>query len=56
MLLQGNASVLQTRAENEEAVEVGKLGLSDYFGKYLHMFVVQYFSPFYPLRLIYILS
>ena len=30
---QGTASVLQRRAENEEPVEVGKLGPSDYFGE-----------------------
>ncbi|KAK2147992.1 hypothetical protein LSH36_523g01038, partial [Paralvinella palmiformis] len=29
----GTASVLQKRAENEEAIEVGKLGVSDYFGE-----------------------
>ena len=31
---QGQAIVLQRRNENEEQVEVGKLGPSDYFGKY----------------------
>ena len=30
---QGSASVHQKKADNEEAVEVGKLGPSDYFGK-----------------------
>ena len=34
--LQGAASVLQRRSENEEPVEVGKLGPSDYFGKILY--------------------
>lgn len=32
-LLQGSAAVLQRRSENEEFVEVGRLGPSDYFGK-----------------------
>lgn len=32
MLLQGTAAVLQRRSENEEFVEVGRLGPSDYFG------------------------
>lgn len=30
---QGSAAVLQRRSENEEFVEVGRLGPSDYFGK-----------------------
>lgn len=30
---QGCAAVLQRRSENEEFVEVGRLGPSDYFGK-----------------------
>ncbi len=30
---QGTASVLQRRSDNEEYVEVGRLGPSDYFGK-----------------------
>ena len=31
--LQGQASVLQRKSENEEPIEVGRLGVSDYFGK-----------------------
>lgn len=31
--LQGTASVLQRRSPNEEYVEVGRLGPSDYFGE-----------------------
>lgn len=30
---QGTAAVLQRRSEDEEFVEVGRLGPSDYFGK-----------------------
>lgn len=30
---QGTASVLQRRSDNEEYVEVGRLGPSDYFGQ-----------------------
>ncbi len=30
---QGTAAVLQRRSEEEEFVEVGRLGPSDYFGK-----------------------
>lgn len=33
IICEGQASVLQRRAENEEPVEVGKLGPSDYFGE-----------------------
>jgi len=33
IIIEGSATVLQSRAENEEAVEVGKLGQSDYFGE-----------------------
>ncbi|BFZ03077.1 hypothetical protein BsWGS_06116 [Bradybaena similaris] len=33
IILEGSAAVLQRRAENEEAVEVGRLGPSDYFGE-----------------------
>ena len=33
VFLQGQASVLQRRSENEDFIEVGKLGPSDYFGK-----------------------
>lgn len=33
IITEGSASVLQKRAENEEPVEVGKLGPSDYFGE-----------------------
>lgn len=32
--LQGTAAVLQRRSENEEFVEVGRLGPSDYFGEF----------------------
>lgn len=32
--LQGTASVLQRRSPNEEYVEVGRLGPSDYFGEW----------------------
>lgn len=32
-VFQGSAAVLQRRSENEEFVEVGRLGPSDYFGK-----------------------
>lgn len=32
---QGSAAVLQRRSENEEFVEVGRLGPSDYFGKWV---------------------
>lgn len=32
--LKGLAAVLQRRSENEEFIEVGKLGPSDYFGKF----------------------
>ncbi|MGH0149920.1 UNVERIFIED_CONTAM: hypothetical protein FKN15_016016 [Acipenser sinensis] len=31
--LEGTASVLQRRSDNEEYVEVGRLGPSDYFGE-----------------------
>lgn len=31
---QGSAAVLQRRSENEEFVEVGRLGPSDYFGEW----------------------
>ena len=33
--LQGSAAVLQRRSENEEFVEVGRLGPSDYFGEWV---------------------
>ncbi|CAH1795071.1 unnamed protein product [Owenia fusiformis] len=33
IILEGTASVLQKRAEGDDAVEVGKLGPSDYFGE-----------------------
>ncbi|RXN36672.1 cAMP-dependent kinase type I-beta regulatory [Labeo rohita] len=33
LFLQGTASVLQRRSDNEEYVEVGRLGPSDYFGE-----------------------
>ena len=33
--VQGTAAVLQRRSENEEFVEVGRLGPSDYFGEFL---------------------
>ncbi|KAI0210715.1 cAMP-dependent protein kinase regulatory subunit [Lamellibrachia satsuma] len=33
IITEGSASVLQQRAENEEPMEVGKLGPSDYFGE-----------------------
>lgn len=33
-LLKGTAAVLQRRSENEEFVEVGRLGPSDYFGEF----------------------
>lgn len=36
-LSQGSAAVLQRRSENEEFVEVGRLGPSDYFGKNKNM-------------------
>lgn len=35
VFFQGSAAVLQRRSENEEFVEVGRLGPSDYFGKKL---------------------
>lgn len=34
IFLQGSAAVLQRRSDNEEPVEVGRLGPSDYFGTY----------------------
>lgn len=37
-IFQGSAAVLQRRSENEEFVEVGRLGPSDYFGKEIHSF------------------
>ncbi|ESO83453.1 hypothetical protein LOTGIDRAFT_133402 [Lottia gigantea] len=33
IILEGTAAVLQRRSENEEPVEVGRLGTSDYFGE-----------------------
>lgn len=39
--LQGTAAVLQRRSENEEFVEVGRLGPSDYFGM-LNLFIRTY--------------
>lgn len=39
-LFQGSAAVLQRRSENEEFVEVGRLGPSDYFGKKFNIFSV----------------
>jgi len=33
IIIEGNAAVFQKRSDNEEAVEVGKLGCSDYFGE-----------------------
>jgi cAMP-dependent protein kinase regulator len=33
IITEGTACVLQRRSENEEPVEVGKLGPSDYFGE-----------------------
>merc|ERR1712096_340912 len=33
IILEGSAAVLQRRSENEEFVEVGRLGPSDYFGE-----------------------
>ncbi|KAK6187744.1 hypothetical protein SNE40_005701 [Patella caerulea] len=33
IILEGSAAVLQRRSENEEPVEVGRLGTSDYFGE-----------------------
>ncbi|XP_076447475.1 cAMP-dependent protein kinase regulatory subunit isoform X1 [Babylonia areolata] len=33
IILEGSAAVLQRRADNEESVEVGRLGTSDYFGE-----------------------
>ncbi|XP_059155161.1 cAMP-dependent protein kinase regulatory subunit isoform X2 [Physella acuta] len=33
IILEGSAAVLQRRSENEEPVEVGRLGPSDYFGE-----------------------
>lgn len=33
IIIEGNAAVFQKRNENEEAVEVGKLSCSDYFGE-----------------------
>ncbi|XP_072029233.1 cAMP-dependent protein kinase regulatory subunit-like isoform X2 [Amphiura filiformis] len=33
MIIEGQASVLQRRSENEDFIEVGKLGPSDYFGE-----------------------
>uniref|UniRef100_A0ABI7X114 cAMP-dependent protein kinase type I-alpha regulatory subunit n=1 Tax=Felis catus TaxID=9685 RepID=A0ABI7X114_FELCA len=35
IILEGSAAVLQRRSENEEFVEVGRLGPSDYFGTWL---------------------
>uniref|UniRef100_A0A8C2SEV8 cAMP-dependent protein kinase type I-alpha regulatory subunit n=1 Tax=Capra hircus TaxID=9925 RepID=A0A8C2SEV8_CAPHI len=34
IILEGSAAVLQRRSENEEFVEVGRLGPSDYFGEW----------------------
>lgn len=34
---QGTAAVLQRRADNEEPIEVGRLGPSDYFGKLIFL-------------------
>lgn len=33
--LQGNATVLQRRTATDDPIEVSRLGLSDYFGKYM---------------------
>lgn len=33
IIIEGSASVLQSKGDNEEPVEVGKLGPSDYFGE-----------------------
>ena len=33
IIIEGNAAVFQKRNDNEEPVEVGRLGLSDYFGE-----------------------
>jgi len=33
IIIEGNATVYQQRNDNEEPVEVGKLGPSDYFGE-----------------------
>jgi cAMP-dependent protein kinase regulator len=33
IIIEGNATVLQQRSENEEPLEVGRLGSSDYFGE-----------------------
>lgn len=38
LCVQGIASVLQRRSDNEEYVEVGRLGPSDYFGELLLTF------------------
>lgn len=64
MLLQGTAAVLQRRSENEEFVEVGRLGPSDYFGmlnflttntwiKYLLVFHNLFLSFFFTYLLIF---
>lgn len=34
IIVEGTAVVLQQRSENEEPAEVGRLGPSDYFGKF----------------------
>ena len=35
IIVDGTAVVLQQRSEGEEPAEVGRLGPSDYFGKYI---------------------
>lgn len=46
---QGSAAVLQRRSENDEPVEVGRLGVSDYFGKLKSRFIdkCQYYCTNY---------
>jgi len=46
VLLQGQAAVLQRRSDNEEPVEVGRLGTSDYFGTICLLYIKQFIQAF----------
>lgn len=45
---QGSAAVLQRRSENEEFVEVGRLGSSDYFGYYFYYYSDSDSDDYFP--------
>lgn len=42
IIVEGTALVLQYRAEGDEPVEVGRLGQSDYFGKFKICFLLLF--------------